>query len=547
MDTDELLSRCKAGDGEALHLLYQRYKPQLLSVCRQYTGEADMAEDLLHDAFVVILTSLDRLKEGDKLEAWMTSITRHVGYHYREQLKKEQAALREVPHDEPAPEETAPLPDYDQLQSLVALLPEGYQRVFKLSVFEGLSHQEISQLLGIAPHSSSSQLSHAKRMLRLLIRRSWLLLLLLIAIPTALWKLMQNEEKTKEKPEADHMPTPTPHHRETAVESLRERPVYAAVGKLTAAPQPISYQTEAVIEPDSIPSFQIEEQPLDTIGHQHERLAPQLPPTEMQETQQFMPSKPKKPEWNITLAYNGQLGRRDDYLAVATISKGSFDATSNSFIPAGQAFSNWKDYSYYLSNSPQGLMDAETRSLMNIAAQNSTINDGAMEARHEHQLPLTVQLLLSRQLSARLSLETGLSYTLLSSTVHTGSVASVLERQRIHYLGIPLRLGWQWYANNRFSLYSSAGAMLELPMSATTDISHIDNGTTTFRNHSSLDSPSQWSATLGIGLQYHLAPHIGIYLEPSLQYFYGNGSDIQTYRTEHPLEITLPVGLRFRW
>ncbi len=125
MDTDELLSRCKAGDGEALHLLYQRYKPQLLSVCRQYTGEADMAEDLLHDAFVVILTSLDRLKEGDKLEAWMTSITRHVGYHYREQLKKEQAALREVPHDEPAPEETAPLPDYDQLQSLVALLPEG--------------------------------------------------------------------------------------------------------------------------------------------------------------------------------------------------------------------------------------------------------------------------------------------------------------------------------------------------------------------------------------------------------------------------------------
>lgn len=41
--------------------------------------------------------------------------------------------------------------------------------------------------------------------------------------------------------------------------------------------------------------------------------------------------------------------------------------------------------------------------------------------------------------------------------------------------------------------------------------------------------------------------YLGIYLEPSLQYFVDDGSNIKTYRTEHPLSITLPLGIRFRW
>ena len=52
-----------------MHLLYQQYKPRLLAICRQYAKEEDVAEDLLHDAFVVILTSLDQLRNTDKLEA----------------------------------------------------------------------------------------------------------------------------------------------------------------------------------------------------------------------------------------------------------------------------------------------------------------------------------------------------------------------------------------------------------------------------------------------------------------------------------------------
>ena len=551
----QLISRCKAGERQALDLLYQQYKSQLLNICKQYTNDDSVAEDLLHDAFVVILTSLDKLRSDDKLESWMTSIVRNVGYHYREHLAKEQATLQQIKKESEGAMDTILSPDYEQLQALVSQLPQGYQQVFRLSVFEGLSHQEISRLLGIAPHSSSSQLSHAKRMLQSLIKQSWVLILLLIAIPTAVWKLMQKEEPGKgEDSHSMIVTSPNPSCRRG---NTTEIPTHVTA-EIPNHVLPLQGEIEGVI--DSIPYYIIKEQ-IDTLTEttqevpqveerqqdtQIDQQLPSLPPIE--EPVYRASTSSKSSAWDVRLAYNGQMGQRDDYLAATTIGKGSFDATSNSPIPTEHAYDNWISYNYYLNNSPYVLDDAETRSLMNIAAQNCAINSGMMEARYEHQLPVTIQLMLSRPLSKRLSFETGLSYTKLSSTIKTGSSeAYIQERQRLHYLGIPFRLGWQWYSKAHLSLYSSAGVMLELPIRGITDINHIDNGISTYHSEASLSVPCQFSTTLGIGLQYDFTPHLGLYLEPSLQYFFDDSSDLKTYRTEHPFSIALPLGIRFRW
>jgi RNA polymerase sigma-70 factor (ECF subfamily) len=528
--------------------LYRQYKPKLLKVCRQYADKDSEAEDLLHDAFVIILTSLDQVKDSDRLEAWMTSIVRRVGYHYREHQLKELATLRQMPRENLSDDEPAEIPDYDQIQSLVAQLPEGYQQVFRLSVFEGLTHLEISQLLGITPHASSSQLFRARQMLRLLIRRSWVLILLLIAVPAAVWKLLQEDKPVVE---GDNHPQPhemqIPDAQQQRIPNLQSsslqlgdplqrasrsiplpEPVYASAD--TAQAQPVvPYQAGTPNQPDSIPYHHIEAVPYE--------------PYDMPDIKSA-----SSPSWNISLAYSGLMGQNDDYLAGTTISRGSFNAVSNTPIPAEQAFDNWAGYNDYLSNSPLVADDAETRSLMNIAAQNSVINGGKMEARHEHQLPVTIQLMFSRQLSPRLSIEAGLSYTQMKSKTMTGSAdAYVLEQQRLRYLGLPFRLGYKYFGTARFSLYASAGIMFELPIHGTLDVQHFYSGDATFRNKSALSVPCQWSTSLGTGAQFNLTPHLGIYLEPSLQYFIPDGSDIQSYRTEHPLQLTLPFGIRFHW
>ena len=557
MDAHTLIIRCKAGEREALHLLYEQYRSRLLNICRQYVKDNNVAEDLLHDAFVIILTSLNQLRDDDKLESWMATIVRNVGYHYKMHLDKERAALQQMGIDKQGVTETGIMPDFEELQQLVVQLPEGYQQVFRLSVFEGLSHQEIGHLLGIAPHTSSSQLSHAKRMLKILIKQSWVLILLLIAIPAAIWNLLQKEEPDAVKdlkPVSDNSNQQKP-QLEPVIETPHDKPVYVSISKRPST-LPIRYQTEAVILPDSIPFM---EEYVDTLTE-----ITQVPKEETQGDSLIFRHEPipafdkphlttkspsKSSTWNIQFAYSGQTGQSDKYMAKASINQQSFASASNYFIPTNYSFSNWIDYSWSLNNAfPTDEVTAETRSLMTIAAQNSMINHGEMVAQHTHQLPFNIQLTLSRQLTSRLSIETGLSYTQLKSTILTGSSgAYIQEQQRLRYLGIPLRFGWQWYSKAHLSLYTSTSGMLELPIRSTLNVKHVANDIGTFGKETKLDVPCQWSMSFGLGIQYDFIPHLGIYMEPSLQYFFDDGSDLKSYRTEHPLSITLPLGLRFHW
>ncbi len=57
----------------------------------------------------------------------------------------------------------------------------------------------------------------------------------------------------------------------------------------------------------------------------------------------------------------------------------------------------------------------------------------------------------------------------------------------------------------------------------------------------------QGSISTGVGLQYHFTPNLGLYIEPTLQYYLPTGSSTRTVWTEHPLTFSLPLGLRLTW
>ena len=555
-DKEKLISRCKTGDRQALNLLYTHYRPYLLNICKHYAKEDHVAEDLLHDAFIVILTSLDKLRDTDKLEAWMTTIVRNVGYYYWKHLDKEHTALKQMSGESQNITEGSIMPDYELMQKLVAQLPKGYQQVFRLSVFEGLSHQEISRMLNIAPHSSSSQLLHAKRMLQKLIKQSWLLILLFIAIPTAIWKFLQkdshNSEESIKEAHVRSLPQSSSIEREMVSDkNSTSTPKKNFEGINHAIPTPrhlstsdLPHKEEERVH-DEVPAIKEDSENINSPSTNTQR--PSTQPAIAETANNDIQIKQKTSAWNVQLAYNGQLGKPDNFHEATSVNAKSFSAISNILIPEETAYSNWNDYSFYLNNAiPQQDMTAETRSLMDIAASNAQINGGRMEAHYEHQLPISIQMTLSRQLSEQLSVETGLSYTLLKSSNTTGSpTAYIQEQQRLHYLGIPLRMGWQWYSKSSLSLYTSAGVMLEKPIHSTLDVNHFINDINTYSKQEKLSVPLQWSTSVGVGIQYDITPHIGFYLEPSLQYFFNDGSSIKSYRTEHRFSITLPIGIRF--
>ena len=162
MEITQLIERCRQGDESALGQLYKAYARRMRGVCRRYISDEDAVNDVLHDAFVIIFTSFDKLRDDSKAESWIMSITRNVVSKYKNQLDAfPTISIDDTNEPELQIEETGeknikgvPLEDVVRLRDR---LPDGYGKVFRLSVFEGMTHKEIAAMLDIEPHSSSSQ------------------------------------------------------------------------------------------------------------------------------------------------------------------------------------------------------------------------------------------------------------------------------------------------------------------------------------------------------------------------------------------------------
>ena len=134
------ISACKNGDKEALGALYRAYAQKLLDICRHYVKEEEVAEDLLHDAFVVIFNSIGDLREETKIEGWMITIVRNLCLKYLQSVEHNLVSLSELSteiQDEPYDNKT-PTIDLAQLLSAIDALPKGNREVFRLSVLDGL-------------------------------------------------------------------------------------------------------------------------------------------------------------------------------------------------------------------------------------------------------------------------------------------------------------------------------------------------------------------------------------------------------------------------
>ena len=86
--------------------------------------------------------------------------------------------------------------------------------------------------------------------------------------------------------------------------------------------------------------------------------------------------------------------------------------------------------------------------------------------------------------------------------------------------------------------------MLELPLRSTLQRSSFVGGHQIETEPLRLSPSVQWSLGIGAGLEYRLTPVIGIYAEPSVQYFFKTSDGLDSYRTAHPVNFSIPFGIR---
>ncbi|SNR75333.1 RNA polymerase sigma factor [Flavobacterium sp. ov086] len=161
----EIIKLAVENNRQAQQQIYSRFSPKMLSVCRQYIKDIQLAEDVMITAFMKVFTNLNKFENKGSFEGWIRRIMVNECISYLRVQKKVKFTEDEIYVEESFNAIDSKF-STDQIQLLIDALPDGYKMIFNLYAIEGYKHNEIAKMLGINEGTSKSQLSHARKMLQ---------------------------------------------------------------------------------------------------------------------------------------------------------------------------------------------------------------------------------------------------------------------------------------------------------------------------------------------------------------------------------------------
>lgn len=177
-------------------------------------------------------------------------------------------------------------------------------------------------------------------------------------------------------------------------------------------------------------------------------------------------------------------------------------------------------------------------------------NQPEVQEEYSHKIPVKVGLTARYNITGRLGVETGLTYSILSSSVKTGNSETGKNwstgSQTLHYLGIPLNISFNILNSRYVNIYVTGGGMMEKSISGSIKTDEYVDGKFA-RTLTAKISPKglQWSVNAAAGVQANILPQLGFFVEPGVSHHFKNGSRIRSIYTDKPTDFSLGFGLRY--
>ena len=465
-------------------------------MCRYYLDSPEIAEDLLHDAFIIIFSSIRSLRDQDKLESWMASIVRHLAIDYLNKNSSgepwDEDSFLLIPEDG---EEDITIPPLPSLLKLVDELPDRYGQVFRMSAFHGLSNKEIAKLLHLKEKTVSSDLFRARKKLREAIRRYLALTMALICLMVGTEVELNNPVQLERFESID-----------AAVKIISE----ANVGDVEYAGECIEGNDDECI---------IDEREDYCVGEYSGKVLNEVANINIGES--------------INEGKDGVKEKPSDeniYWAAPEIKKGK----------------NW-----WASIAIEGVFIRGYGSIGEKEIQKGVAYDPVTEEygsqnkkTWKHRYPVRLGLTAMISLNNALSMRVGLEYSYLASTNHIPfNLTFIREEQKIHYLGIPVGIGYDVWRGNNLRIHSFADIAAHLPVYG--NCKDYDESSRAI-NTRKIQAPFLWSVGVGAGLHYDFNDYFSIYAAPGIRYYFGKEGKVETVYTANPLELTFSVGVSIR-
>lgn len=177
-------------------------------------------------------------------------------------------------------------------------------------------------------------------------------------------------------------------------------------------------------------------------------------------------------------------------------------------------------------------------------------NQPEVQEEYSHKIPVKVGLTARYNITGRLGVETGLTYSVLSSSVKIGNSETGKNwstgSQTLHYLGIPLNISFNILNSRYVNIYVTGGGMMEKSISGSIKTDEYVDGKFD-RTLTTNISPKglQWSVNAAAGVQANILPQLGFFVEPGVSHHFKNGSRVRSIYTDKPTDFSLGFGLRY--
>ena len=182
--------------------------------------------------------------------------------------------------------------------------------------------------------------------------------------------------------------------------------------------------------------------------------------------------------------------------------------------------------------------------------QDNIVTMGLSDQRTTQKLtylsPFVLGLRGNWQFAKRLSIETGLSYSILpsSSESYNGGV-KLVNRYSDHFIGLPVLLNLSIIDRKRFGLYTSQGLLIEKGIYSRNKLTTIIGTSTQSEQITKLETQgTQLGATFGVGAEYRVTKFWGIFFEPRVTSWLVNVNVQENIRNQQVVWPTLDLGVR---
>lgn len=180
MDDTVLIHQTLSGDDRAFEILVGRYQSAVFGWIRQTLPYAEQEEDLAQEVFIQAYFNLDTLREPCKFNSWLKQITRNVCISWLRRQKpfvsyeklisdsqtREQIEMRSSQTVLTPEEHLLAHEAFANLENYICYLSEVHQEIIRLYYFEGLTYQEISEMLALSESAIKSRLHRAREKLK---------------------------------------------------------------------------------------------------------------------------------------------------------------------------------------------------------------------------------------------------------------------------------------------------------------------------------------------------------------------------------------------